>query len=479
MATTQPRKPARVLSVLASTKSVALEAIADRARTRSIRPGTPYVTSYGGGLDSVYIAERLIREPELRPFALEDWLLVMSQTGDEFRDIADYHDETGVLRDFASASHFSDRTESVAGPRFIQIARSGPAGSSVRVLEDSRTPTRLMVEGDYTLADEMIQAGSLPTTTGSRKCSLKSKGAIIDRTIRDYLGLSTFHHAFGFDRDELSRVARSEAAIAERNFARQGLRRAGMDFGVENPWWLDAPEAFVGEMGDYPMLRWDVSRAGAADWLVATLGRVSPRSCCRYCPFMRPWADATVLERWRQEPAHLVARALLMEHQALGLNPRMQLFFQKGSLRQWVENARATEAVAEFNRLLASTPFALWRVRRIFGSTESKKGREQRTAKRRTEKLAVGSRLDMERLFDAEFAPGARVTEQNGFRYAFRREQDRSLAVTSEELFVVAPALSDEKMNSPAFEQQWHNLHPDAEVPSGESIQPLLVAVTG
>lgn len=476
MATT--RKPDRSLPVLASTKSVAVEAIADHARRRDVRPGVPYLTSYGGGLDSVYVAERFIREPHLRPFALADWVLVMSQTGDEFRDIADYHTEAGVLRDFSAAATFSDRAENVAGPRFVQIARSGPGGAGVRVLDDSRTPNELLVEGDYKLADEMISAGSLPTTTGNRKCSLKSKGSIIDRTIRDYLGLSAFYHSFGFDRDEKPRIARSEAAIAERNFSRQGLRRTGMEFNVENPWWLDAPEAFVGEVGDYPMLRWDISRAAATAWLEETLGSASPRSCCRYCPFQRPWADRTVLERWRKEPAHLVARDLLMEYQALGLNPRMQLFFQKGTLREWIEAARATDALEAFESLLDSSPFALWRVRRIFGSTETKKGREQRTAKRRTEKLAVGSRLEMVRLFDEVYSRGLEITEQNGFRYAFRREQDRAVTATSEELFVVAPALADEKMNSSAFEQQWHDLHPDAEVPSGESVQPLLLAVS-
>jgi hypothetical protein len=167
-----------------------------------------------------------------------------------------------------------------------------------------------------------------------------------------------------------------------------------------------------------------------------------------------------------------------MEYQALGLNPRMQLFFQKGTLREWIEAARATDALEAFESLLDSSPFALWRVRRIFGSTETKKGREQRTAKRRTEKLAVGSRLEMVRLFDEVYSRGLEITEQNGFRYAFRREQDRAVTATSEELFVVAPALADEKMNSSAFEQQWHDLHPDAEVPSGESVQPLLLAVS-
>ena len=230
MATT--RKPDRSLPVLASTKSVAVEAIADHARRRDVRPGVPYLTSYGGGLDSVYVAERFIREPHLRPFALADWVLVMSQTGDEFRDIADYHTEAGVLRDFSAAATFSDRAENVAGPRFVQIARSGPGGAGVRVLDDSRTPNELLVEGDYKLADEMISAGSLPTTTGNRKCSLKSKGSIIDRTIRDYLGLSAFYHSFGFDRDEKPRIARSEAAIAVSSacgmaWSRASRRRTG------------------------------------------------------------------------------------------------------------------------------------------------------------------------------------------------------------------------------------------------------------
>lgn len=458
------------LPVLATTRSVAVEAIAERARTRPIRIGVPYVTSYGGGLDSVYVAERFVREPALRPFALADWTLVMAQTGDEFRDIADYHERAGVLADLAAAATFSNRSESVSGPRFVQVARSGRAGSAAHVLDDSRSPTRLFVEGAFALSDEMLSAGSVPATTGNRKCSLKSKGTPIDWVIGDYLGLAEFTHSFGFDSDETSRIARSEAAIAERNFVRQGLRRAGMEFTADDPWWLDTPEARCGEVGDYPMLRWGVSRGAAAEWLALTLGSVSPRSCCRYCPFQKPWADATVLARWRNADPRLLARDLLMEHQALGLNPRMELFFRRGSLRSWVERAGAHAALEEFARLLAASTFALWRVRRMFVASGS--GRRQ--ARRRTQKIAVGPLPAMQQLFEESFAAESQIVEEHGFRYAFRRSQEAGAATATEEYFVVAPAIADEKMNSRLFEQQWYDLHPDASLPAGESVQSLL-----
>ncbi|WP_277814105.1 hypothetical protein [Rhodococcus opacus] len=39
------------------------------------------------------------------------------------------------------------------------------------VLDDSRSPTRLYIEGAFTLYDEMVEAGTIPQSGGARMCS--------------------------------------------------------------------------------------------------------------------------------------------------------------------------------------------------------------------------------------------------------------------------------------------------------------------
>lgn len=455
-------RPKRSLPVVPATaRSVALEAIARALRVRPVERGLPYVQSYGGGVDSVYILERFLREPGSQPFDAADFVVVMAQTGDEFTDTRDFHSRI-VLPDMRAH-----------GIRFVQVARTRAGVESSRVLEDSREPTDLLIDGDYRLSDEMHAAGTLPTTAGDRVCSQRSKGAPIDRTIREYFRIEgRFVHAFGFDRDEVSRIAKCEAAIAERNLRRAGALPPQVSVSIDDPWWLDAPEATAFEIGDYPMLRWDTSREAAIAWLERELGETAPRSCCRACPFQKPWSDPTVVERWRHEPAERIARDLLMEHRALAFNFRIPLFFRQGSLRSFVERAQITGALDAFRADLDEREHALWRVRRIYRASPS--GRV--VARRSTERVQTGSAAEMNAVLDAHVARGCRLFEEHGIRYAFRRDREPDGERTSEEFFVVAPADADEKVRGTRFEQSWLDAHPDSTGPEGCVLQPSLFA---
>lgn len=388
----------------------------------------------------------------------------MAQTGDEFTDTRDFHRRI-VLPDM--------RRHRV---RFLQVARTRTGRESSRVLEDSRAPSDLYIDGDYRLSDEMHEAGTLPTTAGDRVCSQRSKGVPVDRTIRDHLRIDgRFVHAFGFDRDEVSRIAKCEAAIAERNLRRSGVGNSSMKVSVDDPWWLDAPEATAFEIGDYPMLRWDTSRESAIAWLERELGESAPRSCCRFCPFQKPWSDPSVIKRWRREPAERIARDLLMEHRALAFNFRVPLFIRQGSLRSFVEGAGFEDALDAFRDQVGRREHALWRIRRLYRKAAS--GRV--TARRSTERIATGTEAEMNALFDGHLARGARLFEAHDVRYAFRRERMPHGPHTSEEFFVVAPSDADEKVRGGGFEQAWLDAHPDAVAPVGTLLQLSLYGATG
>src|SRR5262249_10785510 len=265
----------------------------------------------------------------------------------------------------------------------------------ITVLDDSTRPERLFLDGVYRLSEELTKAGTVPQVA-SRRCSIKFKGWVIDTWLAGELRGRPYRHAIGFNTDEASRV--------ERDRCYGGASRTS----------------------EYPLRDWGMGRAACEDYLRRHLGVSWPKSCCFFCPFARGKED--VLARYRAMP-ELAAEALLIEHVALTLNPKMTLYADR-SLWSVLVNDVNQPALDAFEHRLERFAYALYRVRRIY----KRKG----GAERSVEKLAVGGRLDCLRAFFA--SEGKIEKDPHGFLRRYLRKARPGVYPAAEEMLVVAPA---------------------------------------
>ena len=139
------------------------------------RPSPSVCLSYGLGLDSTALLLRWLEEPASRGFDWSDLVVLTAMTGEEF-------DATGEAVEAHILPRLADQ-----GVRFIQVGRSDrrttKAGAGVVVLDHSDSPQRLFFEGDYTLGDEMLSAGTIPQLGGLRACIVHSKCDCLDPVI--------------------------------------------------------------------------------------------------------------------------------------------------------------------------------------------------------------------------------------------------------------------------------------------------------
>ncbi len=130
--------------------------------------------------------------------------MITSQTGDEYRD---------TQRDVEAKILPLLRRHRI---RFVQVARGGHLESDgIVILSDTREPERLFIDGAYKLSDELRSAGTVPQYAGEHTCSLKFKAWVIEQWLEQNLDQPA-RHAFGYNAEETSRVAKSEAASLKR-----------------------------------------------------------------------------------------------------------------------------------------------------------------------------------------------------------------------------------------------------------------------
>ncbi|AFM20150.1 hypothetical protein Mycch_5482 (plasmid) [Mycolicibacterium chubuense NBB4] len=269
---------------------------------------------------------RWLHEPTTREFGLDKLVVVVAHTGDEY---------AATLRD---AQDVVLRLLARYRVRLVQAGRSRlnttAAGAGISVFDDSTQPTHLYADRGYALSDELLAAGTVPQL-GSRRCSLRAKGAVLDPIIGTLTGGQPFRHYLGFETGELRR--------AQRDTAYNTATRRGV----------------------YPLLEWQRSRTDALDYLHQVSGLRWQKSACSYCPFQfsSKAGRADALERCRRDP-HAGARALYLEHLAACLNPRQSLLAQ-GRLIDLVRTAGLTEVVDRFTTHIAAQPHALYEVRRV------------------------------------------------------------------------------------------------------------------
>ncbi len=118
---------------------------------------------------STAILLRWIEDPTSRDFDLDDLVVITAMTGDEW-------DSTRA----AVEEHVLPRM-AAAGIRYIQVGRGRrhvtTSGDGVTILDDSSSPSRLYIEGEYSLYREMTEAGTVPQSGGARLCPVDCTNA--------------------------------------------------------------------------------------------------------------------------------------------------------------------------------------------------------------------------------------------------------------------------------------------------------------
>jgi hypothetical protein len=117
------------------------------------------------GAESTAAIFRMLSNPAARPHTIapdfSNLIVVIAQTGDEWST-------TGRL-----VQHFMLPLLREHDIRLVEVARKGPTKKDgVAVLQDTRQPYRLHLEGVYKLSRENRVTGTMPQLGGVRKCSL-------------------------------------------------------------------------------------------------------------------------------------------------------------------------------------------------------------------------------------------------------------------------------------------------------------------
>lgn len=385
------------------------------------------VLSYGMGVESSAILVRWFEEPSLRPCSLEDLVVITSQTGDEYKD---------TKRDVER--HILPRLRD-RRIRYVQVARRGHLeADGITILSDTREPERLFIEGDYKLSDELRAAGTVPQFGGDHHvCSLKFKAWVIEHWLANYLR-HPVRHAFGYNADETERVAKSEAA---------NLRRIAFGFNADEIERIDQAATYDSPLRQsfYPLLEWGWTRQDCIDYLNQKLGTIWRRSACVQCPFNALKGDA--IARQMEHPDQ-VADAMMLEHVSLSLNPRGTLYRNRSLIE--ITDANGNYIAADnYRTKLDRSPWAVYRVRRLYYARKDKNGKAQpdkkgiayRAVERITDDLARLAAVD--HLHSLAMSAN-QIAVRRGITYLYR-EHCAGTFPTREEFLVAAPAVVETK----------------------------------
>jgi hypothetical protein len=392
------------------------------------------------GVESTAILVRWILEPDTRPCHFSELTVIVSQTGDEYLNTK--HDVEQFLFPLMRKHNI----------RLVQVARHGPKeADGITVLSDTIQPTRLYIEGDYKLSDELRAAGTVPSFAGGvHRCSLKSKAFVIETWLASEFERTSFqgvvHHAFGYNSEEIRRVRKSEDAIA--------VRHVAFGFNADEAKRVERARTYdtAVRVGFYPLVEWGWNREKCIQYLQETLGVRWRRSSCFYCPFLR-W-DKEAAER-HMEHADQVADALILERISLAMNPRGTLYRDRTLMELSIEYGNE-RALAIFEERMQQRKFAVYRVRRIYnaastkdgGINPGKKGTVQRCVESLTGPLP---RSEAESRWSQECAQGGTVRTLRGISYLYREECAGTFP-TREDFLVVAPA---DVENKARYGQEW------------------------
>ena len=376
----------------------------------------PHILNYGMGVDSTAILLRwLSMSVEERGFELSDLIVLTAQTGDEFESTKQLVESyiLPLLRQHQI--------------RFVEVAKHGPyQRDGYTVLQDSREPWSLHVEGDYKLSMQMHKRGTVPAYSGPHLCAMKWKGFVLDSWLQDHLNSKVFGPYLGYSAEETKRADKCEEYPCRGNAFR------------------------------FPLIEWGWTRADCVAFLQEQLGVEWRKSCCAYCPFQ---SRETAIARYQEDP-EAAGFALFTEAISLALNPRMHLF-SSGSAYDLIVKSGNAAALEAFEARLAASVWGVYRVERFYERKISpKSGKPYTWAERRVVCLSRGSREAMSAQLEqiaTEHQQSVESSYCTARVYSHRRESGVYPAV--EGFWVVCPAVVEDKVrNAKAFAQKWGEL---------------------
>ena len=392
----------------------------------------PVVLSYGMGVDSTAILLRWLEEPRTRGFALDDLTVLTAHLGDEWPDTKRLVEEHVLPR---LRKH---------GIRYVQVARAGLyEADGITVLDDSRSPRKLFAEGGYRLSSELVEASTVPTFIGgSRKCTLKFKGWVLDQWLAKEFGDRRFSQVIGFNADERKRIERDGKFYTSEGAAKS--KRV----------------ALPGRKSWFPLFTdWHWGRKAVEDYCQDIAGEPWSKSCCTFCPFQLGKKvereghalPAAVRERFLDFPAQRGAQRPGEERHPLVEAERHVLHPQRlGPLLE--EGVKGPEAA--LRKWLASSPWSVYEVRRYLMSPGHGSRSIRRLGTTEAPREQLRGVLD---LFAQDRRREVEEDEHGIARVWIERRQDHEPSKdrpTWESLLVLAPALGQDK-EVRTFPQHW------------------------
>ncbi|WP_031510889.1 hypothetical protein [Streptomyces megasporus] len=379
-------------------------------------PGTvDTVVNWGLGVDSTAMIARILEDPAAHGVDLDRTAVVHMATGNEWPDtLADAERHMlPLLREH--------------GVRLVQLARAGQSDrAGIEVLDDSRSPQRLIARGAWTLWDEMEANGTVPQQGGVRRCSIRAKGSVGDRWIPTATGGRPFVQLMGFNADEASRAVRDAAAG-------------------------DSPV----RTGRFPLIEWGWGRRDCEEYLHQRFGVRWRKSYCWFCCYpISMGAMEANLQRMRAFP-DIAGRVLRLEYVATCLNPNAKLFGVSSLLERFDPAAPADRPVLDAFARELDCPWALYRVRRILPVAKDNPARRA-PALRSVQQLALGTRAQVGRRLEtasARHGLSVQTDPAHGMVRTWLRHR-RDVLPTVEELLVTAPAYVRDKQQK-RFEKEW------------------------
>jgi hypothetical protein len=121
------------------------------------------ILSYGMGVESSTLILKWMDRDSLLDFDLTtDLIVITAQVGDEYPD-----QKTLVERHILPCM----RARRI---RYVQVARAGHLeADGIVVLDDTREPRKVYLDGAYKLSQELRAAGTVPQFAGEHRCSMK------------------------------------------------------------------------------------------------------------------------------------------------------------------------------------------------------------------------------------------------------------------------------------------------------------------
>lgn len=294
------------------------------------------VLSYGLGADSTAILLKFLAEPAaygLRP-DLSDLVILHSVTGNEWPDSLDY-----VARHVLPLL----RARNV---RLVQVARGGHLESAgIVVLSDTRQPLRIHARGPWVLSEDLTAAGTVPTVAkGTRTCSAKAKGFVLDRWAAGEFGTAPFRRVIGYHYGELRRADDDTRIQRRRN------RDAGRT--ICDPY--------------YPLIEERMARAQVEAYVLGHCGEPIKKSYCTICCFSGICASRKDHEERLRAFPYLAADALRLEYAAMALNENSSLYASTSLYRNLTQDERNQPVLDAFEASLDQAHFGLFEVRRVY-----------------------------------------------------------------------------------------------------------------